>query len=84
MENPFICDIMEQMKDIQEQPEKDLIPYRCGICGGENIQQAESQLWDLNKEMIIENSQYLEDFYWCPDCDKESYLMGEGWNPLTS
>ena len=62
------------MKDIQEQPEKDLIPYRCGICGGENIQQAESQLWDLNKEMIIENSQYMEDFYWCPDCDGESYL----------
>lgn len=43
--------------------------YHCPICDGTDVRQEETSLWHLNKERTIENSSYMNDFYWCGDCD---------------
>lgn len=45
--------------------------YHCPVCGGKNVWQEASQLWNLNKKDYVKHSDYMNDFYWCEDCDDE-------------
>lgn len=53
----------------------DLITYYCPECNGTNVCQEESRLWHLNKQNYVNNTGYMNDYYWCQDCDEEIHAV---------
>lgn len=45
--------------------------YKCDKCNSENVAQEMTQLWHLNNEDYVSNTEEGNDFFWCFDCDTD-------------